>query len=125
MSNLGAIGTGSTKHYLIVLDTWGARSGPRAFCCARTVGDVYGKPLYQDQWKRIAGTVKNASGSGIARRVIVIDNRNGALRGAGTSAVDGSFSIPIGETTEAVIVIAIPNAGDARNVVAFDAVVPV
>jgi len=128
MADLGSIGvtSGLSKHYIIQLDTAWARSisANMPTCIVRSLGS-FTKPRYRDQWYELRGNVKNSGGAGIARRLIAIDNRTGTLRGMVTSASDGSFNMRLSSTLEAVTVIAIPNAGDARNAVVFDAVLPV
>jgi hypothetical protein len=129
MADLGTIGVtgGLTKKYVIPVDTAWARSisANPPTCFSRMAPDSFYKPRYRDQWYELRGTVKNSSGTGIARRVIAIDNRSGVKRGEVTSAGDGTFTMKIAATLEAVTVIAIQNAGDQRNAAIFDAVVPV
>ncbi len=128
MADLGNIGTtcGKTQHYFIELDTAWARSIRNNMPTGYSRGlCIHSRPRYRDQWYELRGTVKDSTATGIARRVIAIDNRTGALRGMTTSAGDGTFTMKIAETLEAVTVIAVPDSGDSRNAVVFDAVLPV
>lgn len=129
MSDLGSIGVtgGQTAHYNIALDTAWARNIslnlPTMFM--RGAADTFFQPRFRDTWREIRGTVENSSAVGIARRVIAIDKRTGVLRGETVSASDGSFTMKIPYSIEAVAVIALQNQGDQRNAVIFDDVVPV
>ena len=127
MANLGSIGAsyGSRSHYVIPLDTAWARPFTRPLCIGRASADVYLRPRYRDQWRELRGTVTNSAGTGIARRVLAIDTRTGAVRGAGTSASNGAFTLRLEGTIEPVTVIAVPADGDQRNAVVKFGVVPV
>ena len=126
MANLGAISSRvvGIKRYIIPVDTAAGRSMGGPTCYVQPAG-AYGKAYYRDQWKSLSGVVKNAAGVGIPRRVIAIDNRDGALRGITTSAADGTFTLKISDTIEPVTVIAVPLPGDQRNALIYDAVTPV
>lgn len=74
---------------------------------------------------QVRGTVKNSAGTGISRRVLVV-NREGACVGKGQSAGDGTFSITLYNQAAAFVAcIAIPEDADVRNAVIKWKVVPV
>lgn len=127
MADLGNVGRTSGGNRRIPVDTALARNIRLApiTCWSPYFVDPHKKPRYLDQEREIRGTVRNSSGTGISRRVLAIDARTGAFRGITTSAADGTFKLRVAHSTEPVQVIAVPNAGDARNAVIFDAVVPV
>lgn len=128
MADLGAIGTADTGDYAsAAFDVFSARDASLNIptCYSRSDVDTYFVARYRDLWRELRGSVQNSAGVGIARRVIAIDNRTGVLRGSVVSEADGTFVMTISSSYEAVTVIAVPDAGDARNVVVFDAVLPV
>lgn len=74
---------------------------------------------------QIRGTVKNSAGTGIARRVLII-NREGACVGKTVSASDGTFSVTlVNQGFDFTLCVAIPEDGDLRNAVVKWKVVPV
>lgn len=127
MANLGSIGYGQNEVYSIPQISFFARniSLNPITAYSRSPEDQYAQNYYRDQWKHVTGTVKNASGVGISRKVLLIDSRTGALRASGRSNNSGAFTIYIPFSIEAVLAVAVPDSGDVRNVVAFNAVLPV
>lgn len=80
---------------------------------------------YLGVFTQIRGTVKNSAGTGIARRVIII---NGASQCVGriTSNSDGTFKILLDNQGFAVVLcIALPDDADVRNAVVAWKVTPV
>jgi hypothetical protein len=77
--------------------------------------------------KELRGFVQNGAGTGIARTVIAISQTNNAVVGSSVSDPStGAFTLQLVCANEAkVTVIAIPAAGDMRNVVAYRDIVPV
>lgn len=81
--------------------------------------------LYLASQLQIRGTVKNSAGTGISRRVLII-NREGACVGKTQSAGDGTFTITLfNQSTNPVLCVAIPDDGDIRNAVVKWKVLPV
>lgn len=81
--------------------------------------------LYPTSQLQIRGTVKNSAGTGISRRVLII-NREGACVGKTQSAGDGTFSVTLfNQSTNPVLCVAIPDDGDLRNAAVKWKVLPV
>lgn len=127
MANLGSIGAsyGMRARYNIPLDTAWARPFARPLCIGRSGADSHLRPRYPDQWRELRGSVLDSSGTGIARRVLAIDPRTGAVRGSTVSTSGGAFTLRLEGTIEPVTVISIPAAGDQRDAVIHFGVLPV
>ena len=101
-----------------------SKNYPRAF-----VQDIWRitqgrQAVYLKDFTEIRGTVKNSAGTGIARRVLVV-NRAGQCVGTTVSAADGTFKCLLdNQAYEVVLVVAIPDDGDNRNAVVKWKVVP-
>lgn len=111
----------------IIYDVSDARSTknfPRAFVSDHSRVEFGRVARYLDQFMQVRGTVKNSAGTGISRRVIIV-NRYGRCVGVGQSAGDGTFSILVDNQTGYVLVCAIPDDTDNRNAVVAWKVTPV
>lgn len=94
-----------------------AKNFPRALELRASSVAIGRQARYLVNQLQVRGTVKNSAGTGISRRVLII-NREGACVGKTQSAGDGTFSVTLfNQGTEFVACVAIPEDADTRNAV--------
>lgn len=90
---------------------------PRAVEVQAALATIGRQARYLKDQLQVRGTVKDSAGTGISRRVLII-NREGACVGKTRSAGDGTFSVTLyNQGTEFVACMAIPEDADTRNAV--------
>lgn len=85
-----------------------------------------GLGLFPGTAKSLEGVVTDQNGSPLSRKVIAISERTYLILGSATSDGSGNFSLKLLTSNEdKVMLVAVPNTGEARNAVVFHSVVPV
>lgn len=132
MADLGAIASLANEYteeleYPITLLAQGFTFAQQTARLAGTSadGDITGAlPAFWPNRRSVRGTLRNDSGVGISRKVMLFDKATGVKVTEATADGSGVFDLRT-TNTRPVILVHIPNPGDNRNAVVLDNITPV